>query len=231
LKFLYLISYLIICLLSAVCDFESGDLCGYVNDPTNTIDWERYQAGTDPSVPSVDVTYGSSHGHFMFLKANLTSKAVSGRLVTPMYPDTSGSCIQWYMLLENQATLRVRTYAFGSLNPNVLYTVHGNHGQQWKLAQTTVRSGSPFQVVFEGLLNNTDNLLDSVAIDDVGIQNGVCEELGSCDLEKGLCGYQYLKADFDWKRTSYNIEIFNAPQFDHTTNTRTGRRHFLIEFG
>ena len=123
------------------------------------------------------------------------------------------------MLLENAARLHVRTYAFGTLNPTILYTAHGIKVNNWKLAQATVRSGSPYQIVFEGVLNNTDNVLDSIAIDDVGIQSGVCDELGSCDFEKGLCGYQYLKADFDWKRTSYNIEIFNAPQSDHTTNT------------
>jgi hypothetical protein len=191
----------------ASCDFESSDLCGYVNDPTNTIDWHRYQAGTDASLPSVDVSYGSSHGHFMLLKANTTSGVVNSRLITPTYPDTSGSCIRWYMLLENSATLIVRTYAFGTLNPTVLYSISGSHGKQWKLAQTTIRSGSPYQVVFQGNLNNTDNLLDSIAIDDIGIQSGECEQLGACDFEKSLCGYQHLPADFDWKRTSLNIEI------------------------
>jgi hypothetical protein len=210
--------------LLAVCDFESIDLCDYVNDPTNPIDWARYQAGIDPSVPSVDVTYGSSHGHLMFLKSNLTSKTVSGRLLTPTYPVTNGSCIRWYMLLENQATLRVRTYAFGTLNPDILYTVHGD---QWKLAQTTVRSESPYQVVFEGVLDNT---FDSVAIDDIEISSGVCDELGSCDFEKGLCAYQNLKADFNWKRTTFSSEVFNAPQVDHTTNSGAGRRQFLIDF-
>jgi hypothetical protein len=127
------------------------------------------------------------------------------------------------MLLDNRATLRVRTFAFGSLNPTVLYTAQGNQGKQWKLAQTTARSGSPYQVVFEGLLNNTNNEIDAVLIDDVEVRSGVCEDLGTCDFERGLCAYQPLKTDFDWKRTSYNIEIFSAPQFDHTTNSRAGQ--------
>jgi hypothetical protein len=88
----------------------------------------------------------------MFLKGNTTSTTVSGRLITPTYLDTSGSCIRWYMLLENQGTLHIRTYAFGTLNPNLLYTIHDDQGKQWKLAQTTVRIGSPYQVVFEGIL-------------------------------------------------------------------------------
>ncbi|CAF4353792.1 unnamed protein product, partial [Rotaria magnacalcarata] len=67
------------------------------------------------------------------------------------------------MILENGATLNVRTYAFGAINPNVLYTVNGAQGKQWKLAQTTVKSGSPYQVVFDGILNNANNTLDSIA--------------------------------------------------------------------
>ena len=125
-------------------------------------------------------------------------------------------------VITNEAILRVRTYAFGTLNPTILYTAHGSYGNNWKLAQATVRSGSPYQIVFEGVLDTSDNGSDSIAIDDVGLQNGECGEFGTCDFEKGLCGYQYLKADFDWKRTSYSVEIINAPQFDHTTNTRTG---------
>lgn len=211
-------------LLAGVCDFESIDLCGYVNDPNNIVDWKRVQAGVDPLAPSLDVSYASTHGHFMFVKGNGTNTGVSSRLFSPNYPDTSGSCIRWYMILTNQATLRVRTYAFGALNPTVLYTVQGSQGNQWKLAQVTARSGSPYQVVFEALLNSTGSDVNAVALDDVEVRSGACEDLGSCDFERGLCAYQPLKADFDWKRTSYNIEIFGAPQFDHTTNTRAGKR-------
>ncbi|CAF0718676.1 unnamed protein product [Adineta steineri] len=211
------------CPTSTVCDFESSDLCGYVNDPSNTIDWARYQAGVDPSIPAVDVSYGSTHGHFMFIRRNDTVvQSSNGRLVSEGYPATGGSCIRWYMLLQNKATLRVRTLALGGLNPTILHTVHGSQGPAWKFAQTTVRSGSPYQVVFEGVLNNTNDILDSIALDDVSVQSGVCDDLGACDFEKGLCGYQNQIADFNWKRTSYNIELYNAPQFDHTVNTRAG---------
>jgi hypothetical protein len=207
---------------AGVCDFESIDNCGYVNDPTNQIDWQRTQAGSDPSLPAVDNTYGSTHGHFMLLKASNALAAVNSRLVTISYPDTSGSCVRWYMILDNRVTLRVRTYAFGALNPTFLYTITGGQGPQWKLAQATVRSASPYQVAFEGTVNSTDSDASSIAIDDVEIQPGICARPAACDFERDLCGYQPLKADFDWKRTSIDREGFNAPIVDHTTNSRTG---------
>ena len=158
----------------------------------------------------------------MLLKGNPNPNPATGRLISTSFPDTSGSCIRWYMILENQATLSVRTYAFGALNPTVLYTIQGSTGKQWKLAQTTVRRGAPYQVAFEGTLNNTQNVSNSVAIDDVEIRSGVCDDIGSCDFERGLCGFQTLPADFEWKRTSYNVEVFSAPLVDHTTNSRAG---------
>lgn len=163
----------------------------------------------------------------MFLKSDTTSGIINSHLMTPHYPDTSGSCLRWYMLLQNTATLNVRTFAYGVLNPTILYTAYGTQGSQWKLAQVTVRSGSPYQAVFEGVLNTVNETLDSIAIDDVGIESGVCANLASCDFERDLCGYQYLKADFDWKRTTYNIELYNAPQFDHTTLSAAGNDKFL----
>lgn len=218
------LSSLFTSLFVAMCDFESSDLCSYVNDPANNIDWQRYQAGTDATLPAIDVSYASSHGHYMVLKGKTTSGMTTGRLITPTYSDTSGSCIRWYMFLGNSAILDVRTYAFGTLNPTILYTAFGSQGSYWKLVQTTVRSGAPFQIAFEGILNNTENILDWIAIDDIDIQSGECEQLGSCDFEKGLCGFQNLPADYNWKRTSYNIEYMNAPQVDHTMNNAAGRR-------
>lgn len=164
----------------------------------------------------------------MLLKGKTTSGITTSRLITPTYSDTSGSCIRWYMFLGNSAILDVRTYAFGTLNPTVLYTAFGSQGQYWKLAQTTVRSGSPYQVAFEGILNNTDNILDWIAIDDVNIQSGECEPLGTCDFERGLCGFQNLPADYYWKRTSYNIEYMNAPTTDHTTYSAAGKQISFI---
>jgi hypothetical protein len=172
----------------------------------------------------------------MYLKGNSTALSVSSRLVSPNYPDTSGSCIRWYMILGDGATLRVRTFAFGALNPMILYTLQGSYGSNWKLAQATIRSGSPFQVVFDGLMNNTAGDTNTIAIDDVEVRSGICDELGTCDFERGLCGFQPMKADFNWKRTAFNVETYSSPQLDHTTNSRAGlflspnHNHKLVVF-
>ncbi|CAF3694948.1 unnamed protein product, partial [Didymodactylos carnosus] len=209
------------CPTSSTCDFEVSDLCGYVNDPTNDVLWIRQQGGT-PSAgtgPTLDVTYGSTLGHYMYLSSDKAEKSGdSGRLVSSEYPDTVGSCIRFWAHLygNNIGTLNVRTYAYGQLNPKILYTVTGSQGDRWKLIQTTVKSSTPYQLVFEGVLQAGD-----IAIDDIEVQSGECSPLASCDFEKNMCGFIHLKADFNWKRTSYQ-QVISGPGTDHTTLTRDG---------
>ena len=85
-----------------------------------------------------------------------------------------------------------------------------------------------FQIVFEGVLGAVGASADAVAIDDVEIQSGACAQTASCDFEQNLWGFQLLKADFNWKRTSANGELSLGPLFDHTTNSRSGLFFFLV---
>ncbi|CAF3933397.1 unnamed protein product [Rotaria magnacalcarata] len=117
------------CPISSVCDFESSEQCDYINDPTNIINWKRSQAEIDSSFPSIDVTYSTSYGHFMLLKDKNTTRPVYSRLITPHYFSTNGSCLRWYMLLENAATLNIKIDAVNILNSTNLYTIHGAYGK------------------------------------------------------------------------------------------------------
>ena len=53
------------------CDFETADLCGYIQDSTDPIDWTR-NSGTTPTVgtgPSFDHTYSNSSGRFYLFES------------------------------------------------------------------------------------------------------------------------------------------------------------------
>ncbi|CAF4116591.1 unnamed protein product, partial [Rotaria magnacalcarata] len=65
-------------------------------------------------------------------------------------------------------------------------------------------------------------IIDSLAIDDVEMKSGVCKELGSCDFENDLCGFQNLRSDFTWKLTSHSTDLLNTLEVDHTTNSQEG---------
>lgn len=209
-------------LFSAVCDFESAFICDYIHDPSSSVAWQRVQANGDTFVPSMDVSYGSSYGHLMFLRRAANASGTIGRLLTPVYRSNSASCLRWHMVLRHRAHLTIFVMPSDGLNRSSLYSIHGDQGSTWKLAQATIDQSIPFGILFEGIL--TDDLTndDAVAIDDVELRRGPCPELGSCDFERDLCGYQSLSVDFDWKRTSFNLQAINAPLLDHTTSSRAG---------
>ena len=53
------------CLLLLVfCDFENDDVCGYVNDDDNDIDWDRRRGRNEFTGPFVDHTTGTDNGKY-----------------------------------------------------------------------------------------------------------------------------------------------------------------------
>lgn len=145
-----------------------------------------------------------------------------GRLVTPVLPVNKTSCLRWHMALTRQANFFVYLIPSSGQNVSLLYTINGDRQQQWKLAQATIHTTTLFGLLFEGLLIDNTTDMDSISIDNLGIHEGPCSDVGSCDFEHDICGYENMPGDFDWKRTSFNTQSSNAPMLDHTTSTRSG---------
>ena len=53
-----------------ICDFETPDICGYINDATGKFNWTRNKGPTTSfdTGPSVDHTLGTALGHFMYIE-------------------------------------------------------------------------------------------------------------------------------------------------------------------
>ena len=80
----------------------------------------------------------------------------------------------------------------------------------------------PLQIVFEGIRGNS--YTSDIAIDDFQIVSGPCPLPGSCNFEKGLCGYTNQQGDqFDWTRAKGKTpSTRTGPHNDHTTNSPQG---------
>ncbi len=93
----------------------------------------------------------------------------------------------------------------------------GNLGNRWRYGHVTVRSNDPYQIAFEGIVGTSFQVKQrksyledisiyyfiqgDIAIDDIRITNGPCENEGSCDFEQAtFCGFYNTKEadDFDW---------------------------------
>lgn len=99
------------------------------------------------------------------------------RLIGGVQPKTNGQCLEfWYHMYG---------YTIGTLNVyrkrrslgSPIWTESGDHGNQWLVAQVTIRSVvTSYQVVFEGVRGRS--YTGDIAIDDVKLMDGRCPDPG-----------------------------------------------------
>ncbi|KAI8481744.1 hypothetical protein Bbelb_405010 [Branchiostoma belcheri] len=162
------------------CDFEheTSDLCGYVQDETDQLQWTRQQGGT-PSAgtgPSADHTLGTDAGHYMYMETSSDgvplSEGDAARLLSPRYPPTTSMCLTFFyhMYGANIGSLRVYVKQTGTLT--LTWSKNGSLGDMWYMAIAPLVTDDEFQIVFEAARGN--GAFGDIAIDDVAIVNGSC---------------------------------------------------------
>ncbi|XP_078691075.1 MAM and LDL-receptor class A domain-containing protein 2-like isoform X4 [Branchiostoma floridae x Branchiostoma belcheri] len=162
------------------CDFEheTSDLCGYVQDETDQLQWTRQQGGT-PSAgtgPSADHTLGTDAGHYMYMETSSDgvplSEGDAARLLSPRYPPTTSMCLTFFyhMYGANIGSLRVYVKQTGTLT--LTWSKSGSLGDMWYMAIAPLVTDDEFQIVFEAARGN--GAFGDIAIDDVAIVNGSC---------------------------------------------------------
>ncbi|XP_045027231.1 MAM and LDL-receptor class A domain-containing protein 1 isoform X1 [Daphnia magna] len=171
------------------CDFESDDLCGWVQDTrTDEFDWTWQNYGT-PSLhlgtgPSFDHTLGQGKaGHYLFIESS--SPRIlndTARLFSPVYgaPESStiadeGVCFTFWFHMYGSTTGQLNVYVkpeskkMTELRP--AFVRSGDQGDQWKQGYISLdRVTENFQVVIEGVRGN--GYVGDSAIDDVQLAKG-----------------------------------------------------------
>ncbi|XP_046653524.1 cell wall integrity and stress response component 4-like isoform X2 [Daphnia pulicaria] len=171
------------------CDFESDDLCGWVQDTrTDEFDWTWQNYGT-PSFhlgtgPSFDHTLGQGKaGHYLFIESS--SPRVlndTARLFSPVYgqPEASavadeGVCFSFWFHMYGSTTGQINVFIkpeskkMSELRP--AFVRSGDQGDRWRQGYISLDTVTEnFQVVIEGV-RGTGYVGDS-AIDDVQLTKG-----------------------------------------------------------
>jgi hypothetical protein len=151
----------------------------------------------------------------------------TSRLLSPSYPSTTLCAKFWYKTSGN-LHLSLKTYSFGSLSTNTYFKFRGSNGNNWEFGQATVNHPYSFQLVFETLVS-TVNSMGYTLLDDIEVKFKACTAPASCSFEEDLCGYNSIKADFEWiildGQFGINQNIWVVPTFDHTIGSLFG--HFI----
>lgn len=121
------------CNYGNVCTFEDNTFCGYSNDVTANLNWQRAAANTlsNATFPSSDVTLGTDLGSYMY--ADVQNKPINynARLISSIQTKTSGSCIHFYFYIygNNIGSLNVYSKKSGQLGLPA-WSVSGNQGNK-----------------------------------------------------------------------------------------------------
>ncbi|TNM98369.1 hypothetical protein fugu_014615 [Takifugu bimaculatus] len=218
------------------CTFQ-GSLCGLLPQPAANFSWMRIRGSSQPansSGPATDHTLGTEQG--FYLSAHLWNHPVGARgamMTAVMEPTASdGECLMFWYYMEGSEVGELNIYlqTFENSRESVpLWTQKGNQGKHWRHGRVTLRSSTPYQVIFEAIVGTGERR--DIAIDDLTVLDGHCPPTGVCDFEMDFCGWvnsypvnPQSRVDWDW--LSGESEGHHVPSRDHTTNTALG--HFAF---
>ncbi|XP_071828929.1 MAM and LDL-receptor class A domain-containing protein 2-like isoform X3 [Apostichopus japonicus] len=227
------------------CDFET-DFCHFTQATDDDINWTRNSGSTTSSGtgPSVDHTFGTSVGCYVYMEVSGGIPGYHARLHSPSLVTQGTYCVQFYYHMHGATVGSLHVYFETSSLGSASWSAYGSQGDRWHLGQLEFDVSSTTQVVFEGVRGSSDT--GDIALDDVWITSGSCtfvpppsyyrtttalsttlftvEETFYCDFEADFCHFtQANDDDINWKRNSGSTTSSGTgPSVDHTFGTSVG---------
>ncbi|XP_053986898.1 MAM and LDL-receptor class A domain-containing protein 1-like [Hylaeus volcanicus] len=163
------------------CNFASG-FCDWSNDAEDDFDWTISRGSGNPTTgPATDSsTDRAAAGGYAYIDSSFPRRPGDrARLLSTSFPAPSADtpmCMHFwfYMFGAGIGTLKLFLRHFRSLDAPLreIWSLNGNAGNTWFVAQITVSSLDDFQLVFEASVGNTG--MGDIAIDDISFTQGSC---------------------------------------------------------
>ncbi|MED6241113.1 hypothetical protein ATANTOWER_028659 [Ataeniobius toweri] len=197
------------------CGFDS-DWCGFENGVDHRGRWER----TKGTKHQVDNSYRTENGFYMSVMTSHSAQQEIAELLSPVFTSATEMCVRfWYMLpADGSNYLAVKVLRSGQLG-DALWRRSGFPSKSWEVAEVTVSSPAPFNVVFEAV--HMPGINDTVKIDDFSVRAGACASPASCDFESGQCTWVNVQKE-DGHEWVMSRGGYYGPPMDHTTQTSDG---------
>nr|XP_033506790.1 MAM and LDL-receptor class A domain-containing protein 1 [Epinephelus lanceolatus] len=202
-----------------VCGFDSS-CCDFENDVSHKGLWGR-KRGTKHQV---DYTYGTENGFYMTVMMSNSTETEVAQLLTPEVTSATEICVRFWYWIPAGPSNNLAVHVLRSGEPGeVLWERSGAPSSGWEVAEVTVSSPAPFNVVFKAV--HAPGTISTVKLDDISVKDGACSPTGSCDFESGQCTWVNIPKEdgHDWVLASGG---FQGPPTDQTTQTPEGR--FLL---
>ncbi|XP_033107116.1 MAM and LDL-receptor class A domain-containing protein 1-like [Anneissia japonica] len=164
------------------CDFENEQLCGYVQDLSDDLDWKRYSAqdGASGDGPDEDHTFGEDYGFYICMNQQRTPKLPGhrSRVISPVFntsSDDDDHCIKFWYFLSGYEVGEINVYMYYGDTLETMFNVGDDQSDIWHRAYFPVPPNvESFKIGFESVRGQGDGVH---CIDDVEIIDGTCETL------------------------------------------------------
>lgn len=199
------------------CTFDGG-FCDWFNlEYTDDTDWKLGKGSlsldTGPSQDYNSFAKDLPPGNFIHIDSQLPLRYLDRAiLVSPDFQATSaakGFCMKfaYHMFGDGIGTLKVimQTKQYGD---ELLWSLAGEQGNRWMLAQVPVYSRYPFKLLIEATVGSTPR--GNIALDAISFSEQFCptnpssasSRIGDCSFEESLCNWanDQKDDDFDWVR-------------------------------
>ncbi|XP_070543825.1 MAM and LDL-receptor class A domain-containing protein 1-like [Ptychodera flava] len=216
------------------CDFETG-MCGLSNKEGNPVKWVRNQGSTPtPNTgPSTDHTKSNNQGYYAFVNAALLGNGGKTTMFTEKFSATSNSCLKfWYYMYGQHCGFLTISVADGKTGTSAtIWKRWFDQGDGWILGQANIISKESYTIEFEVYNRIAINAFEGdVALDDIAIVSGSCEEIGDCDFDLDMCSWTNDAGnDFDWSRQKAG-DVTVGPRKDHTLSSENVSTQYDCDF-
>ncbi|KAG7228996.1 hypothetical protein INR49_013229 [Caranx melampygus] len=190
-------------------DKSCGDLV-----PTTT----PAPATTTTAAPASDMDCTFEQGLFLLLNGSSSKNKERAVISVPVVNLASNFCVEfwYYMLGPSVSTLDLLVQMKSS--EVLIWTRRGTQNPEWINAQVTISMNDVVQpqIVFTGHRNT--NSQGFIAIDDIAVREGACNDQKMCGFESNLCGFvNSVSHKGKWLR-----ERGTKHHVDHTYGTENG---------
>ncbi|KAI8780792.1 MAM and LDL-receptor class A domain-containing protein 2, partial [Biomphalaria glabrata] len=216
------------------CDFEHG-MCGFTHS-TQGSSWflwllQSSSTGTQGTGPTNDHSYGTPIGHYVYMEATTRAPSSKTSIISPnLSLNVTNVCLKFWYSMYGDTMGELSVYRLSNGSRQQVWHRAGNQGSQWLMAEVSVAGAmnSIIKLEFEGVVGSSD--LSDIALDDLSLRIGGCENNDACDFEQGFCTWANTKYSdkFDWLIGFGATPSFNTgPTADHTIGNGTGHYAFI----
>ncbi|XP_026667146.1 MAM and LDL-receptor class A domain-containing protein 1-like [Ceratina calcarata] len=224
------------------CNFAGG-FCDWSNDADDDFDWTISRGSGNPTTgPAADSSPDrSTAGGYTYIDSSFPRRPGDrARLISASFPAPSADspmCLHfWFhMFGSGIGTLKLFVRHFRSLDAAVqeVWSLNGNAGNTWFVAQITISSLDDFQLVFEASVGNTG--MGDIAIDDISFAQGSCPILPQvAALTSRDCTFEVDECDWinsrnpdrvEWERVSFQALSPRNQRKPYTNGYTINRRN------